>query len=146
MTAGDRRADSEAQVDDFFEVLAQLTVEDVFLLGQLWSEEDEATRRRAWQRAKPAIELARLTDLLDEARRDVGAWMQATPSDFQGISGLLGRQADDVSVRRHAAPAVLDAVAGLLAGADLYPDETNALLRPWRAVTDDEEDARTAAG
>ena len=104
-------------------------------MAQLWQEEDAAARKRAWQRAKTTIERARLTEVLDRARDDVGFWMQATPSDFQGIGGLLGQEGDHVSVRRAAAPAVLDAVAALLAERDLPESDYDLLTRPWRIAT-----------
>jgi hypothetical protein len=65
--------------------------------------------------------------------------MQATRSDFQGIGGLLGQEGDHVSVRRAAAPAVLDAVAALLAERDLNASDFDLLTRPWRIATEYEK-------
>ena len=129
----------EDTIDQLLDQLPAVTAEDALLMAQLWEEEDAAGRKRAWQRAKASIERAKLGEVLDRAREDVGFWMQATPSDFQGIGGLLGQEGDHVSVRRAAAPAVLDAVAALLAERDLQASDFDLLTRPWRIATEYEK-------
>jgi hypothetical protein len=131
----------EDTIDQLLDQLPAVTSEDALLMAQLWEEEDSASRQRAWQRAKTSIERAKLGEVLDRAREDVGFWMQATRSDFQGISGLLGQEGDHVSVRRAAAPAVLDAVAALLAERDLQASDFDLLTRPWRIATEYEKGA-----
>jgi hypothetical protein len=129
----------EDTIDQLLDQLPEVTSEDALLMAQLWQEEDATERRRAWARAKASIERANLGEVLDRAREDVGFWMQATRSDFQGISGLLGQEGDHVSVRRAAAPAVLDAVAALLAERDLQASDFDLLTRPWRIATEYEK-------
>ncbi|CAN5801150.1 hypothetical protein BH24CHL6_BH24CHL6_16610 [soil metagenome] len=140
MVLGSRRRSAEAATNKLIDALWELSVEDTLLLGQLWSEDGAEIRQRAWQRAKPAIERARLEDLLDRVRGEVGQWMQATPADYQGIGGLLGRETADVLIRRAAAPAVLDAVAGVLAEPDLMIEDLDALLRPWRVANEPDDE------
>jgi len=135
----------EDTIDELLDQLPGMTSEDALLMAQLWDEEDAEARKRAWQRAKSAIERARLTEILDRARDDVGFWMQATRSDFQGIGGLLGQEGDHVSVRRAAAPAVLDAVAALLAERDLQESDFDLLTRPWRIATQYDNDVSVDA-
>jgi len=137
----------EDTIDELLDRLPAVTAEDALLMAQLWEEEDATGRQRAWQRAKAAIERAGLGEVLDRAREDVGFWMQATPADYQGISGLMGREGGHVSVRRAAAPAVLDAVAALLAEGDLQSADFDLLTRPWRIATEYETGMeRNAAG
>jgi hypothetical protein len=138
----------EDTIDQLLDQLPSVTSEDALLMAQLWEEEDATGRKRAWQRAKASIERARLTEVLDRAREDVGFWMQASRSDFQGIGGLLGQEGDHVSVRRAAAPAVLDAVAALLAERDLQAADFDLLTRPWRIATEHESigDSHAAGG
>jgi hypothetical protein len=152
MVLSSRRRGAEKATNQLIDALWELSVEDTLLLGQLWSEDGAETRQRAWQRAKPAIERAGLDDLLNQVRGEVGQWMQATPADYQGIGGLLGRESGEVLIRRAAAPAVLDAAAGVLAEPDLMIEDVDALLHPWRVANEpDDEPAgtnppRTAAG
>jgi len=135
----------EDTIDQLLDQLPEVTSEDALLMAQLWQEEDATERRRAWERAKSSIERAKLGEVLDRAREDVGFWMQATRSDFQGISGLLGQESNHVSVRRAAAPAVLDAVAALLAERDLLASDFDLLTRPWRIATEYEKGAENDA-
>jgi len=144
MASSSRRGNAREAVDRLLDDLSELNTEDTLLMAQLWSDEDSTARQRAWGRAKTAIGRAGLADLLESARVEVGQWMQATPADYQGISGLLGRQSDHISVRASAAPAVLDAVAGVLAQPDLLGDDYDVLLRPW-SVANEEDDAQLDA-
>jgi hypothetical protein len=128
-----------AAVGDVLDELDTLSEEDLLLLAQLWSEEDDDARRRAWQRAKAAIERSGLTDVLDGARADVGSWLKASQSDFHGVLGLLGREGGHVSARQSAAPAVLDAVAAALAEHDLFSEDHAVLSRPWRITLDHDD-------
>jgi len=134
-TSPRRRA---AEVESLLQDLDRLSAQDTAVLAELWADEDEAGRRRAWQRAKAAIERSGGAELLDRARLEVGRWMLAGQSDYQGIGGLLGRQSDEASLRRLAAPALLDAVAGLLAEPDMQADDADVLLRPWRLLREAE--------
>lgn len=130
----------DERVASLLDELGKLTNDDAFEMAELWGEEDGAARRRAWQHAKASIERARLTAVLDRARTEVGDWMKAAPADFQGISGLMGREGEHVSARRAAAPALLDAVAGLLAERELDPADFELLTRPWRSATENAAD------
>lgn len=126
----DRRG--SAIVERVLRELDVLEEAGVLLLAELWFREDDQSRRRAWRRAKEAIERAGLSDVLTRAREGVGEWMLASPQDYQGISGILGRDGDHVAVRRIAAPAVLDAVVALLAEGDLHSADYDVLARPWQ--------------
>ncbi len=128
----------EETLEQLLGELPSITEEDALLMAQLWADEDQAARQRAWQRAKATIERKGLTKALDNARKEVTGWMQATSSDYQGISGLLGREGDHMIVKRAAAPAVLDAVAALLAERDLFGEDYDVLSRPWRIALERE--------
>jgi hypothetical protein len=117
--------------------LGELTEDDLVDLVEAWQREDEATRRRAWTKAKAEIERRRLHKSLEHARHAVARWMAAGRSDFHGIGGLLGLPAEQARLRTLAAPAVLDAVVALLAEPALDSDEYDTLSRPW-SVLDDE--------
>lgn len=132
------RPEVEDELDQMLDALTQFSIEDALLMAQLWSEEDQAARQRAWQRAKITIERAGLSDLLDSAREEVGDWLRATPADYQGISGLLGREGDHVSYRRAAAPAALDAIVAMLARDELFSADYDVLSRPWRVAREEE--------
>ena len=103
--------------------------------------EDDAARRRAWQRAKSVIERRRLTDSLDRARHEVGRWAAAGRSDYHGIGGLMGMPADQARLRLRTAPAALDAAAAVLAGDELEPEDRAVLSRPWLAVDEIADEA-----
>jgi hypothetical protein len=129
----------EDAVDRLLDELPRLSEEDLLLLAQLWSDESDEARRRAWQRAKAAIERSGLTAVLDGARQDVGNWLKASQADFHGVLGLLGREGGHVSARQSAAPAVLDAVAATLAEHDLFSEDYDVLSRPWRITLDHDD-------
>jgi hypothetical protein len=137
MSQADEAHEGRARVEALLAQLAALSSDDALFLAELWSEENAAARRLAWQRAKSAIERAGSSDLLDRARADVGAWMQATPADFHGISGLLGREGEPAGARRAAAPALLDAAAGFLAERELHATDFDVLTGPWRRAMED---------
>jgi hypothetical protein len=132
---------AQAELDALLAGLDLLTDDDVWYLADLWSKEDDAARRRAWVKAKTAIEEADLTRDLDRVRSSVGAWMQSNSSDFTGIEGLLGSSGSGASSRRGAAPAFIDAAAAILAGDALDEGEQKVLLRPWRELGEDEAEA-----
>ena len=132
---------AQAELDALLAGLDLLTDEDVWYLADLWSKEDDAARRRAWVKAKTAIEEADLTRDLDRVRSSVGAWMQSNSSDFTGIEGLLGSSGAGASGRRGAAPAFIDAAAAILAGDALDEGEQKVLLGPWRGLGEDEAEA-----
>ncbi len=129
----------EDALREILDALPSLDPEHLFQLAQLWSEEDQRARRDAWQRAKVALDADDRADLLEQAREDVGSWMRTTQADFHGISGILGREDDQASLRRNAAPAVLDAACGLLAEVDLQAADYDVLSRPWRLTIDSGE-------
>lgn len=140
MARNPRQRPSESAVQLLLEEIDELSAQDTAVLAELWAEEDEGSRRRAWQRAKAAIERSGGTQLLDRARLELGRWMLGGQSDYHGIGGLLGRQSEEASLRRLAAPALLDAVAGLLAEPDIQADDADVLLRPWRLLHEAERD------
>jgi hypothetical protein len=131
---------ARADLDELLASLDLLSDDDVWYLADLWSKEDEAGRRRAWVKAKTAIERTGLARELDRIRSSVGSWMQANASDFQGIEGLLGSAGAGASGRRGAAPAFIDAAAAILAGEALDERDRSILLGPWRALGDEESD------
>ena len=126
--------DQTGQIDALLDGLAALTEEDVALLAGAWEEEDDATRRRAWATAKGHMRRAKTERLMDQARNDVGRWAAASRADYQGIAGLLGQPTHEANVRLRAAPAVLDAVAAILAADALDEDERLVLARPLESV------------
>jgi hypothetical protein len=132
---------AQAELDTLLAGLDLLTDDDVWYLADLWSKEDDAARRRAWVKAKSAIEASGLISELDRVRSSVGAWMQANSSDFTGIEGLLGSAGQGASGRRGAAPAFIDAAAAILAGDALDEGDKRVLLGPWRGLGEDESEA-----
>ena len=132
---------SQAELDALLAGLDLLTDDDVWYLADLWSKEDDAARRRAWVKAKAAIEASGLTSELDRVRSSVGAWMQSNSSDFTGITGLIGSAGENASGRRGAAPAFIDAAAAILAGDALNEGDQKVLLGPWRGLGEDEPEA-----
>jgi hypothetical protein len=129
---------AQAEIDEVLASMELLSDDDAMFLAELWDKEDQAARRRAWAKAKIAIEGNGLTRDLDKVRTSVGEWMQANSSDFQGIEGLLGGAGSPQGVRRSAAPAFIDVAASILAGDALDDDDRGVLTRPWRALTEDE--------
>jgi hypothetical protein len=125
----DRRRAEEA-VDQLLDELPLLSEYETLIMAQLWADENDEARRRAWQRAKPAIRRTGLDDLLSRAREEVAVWMRASQADFAGLAGLLGREGGHVSARQSAAPAVLDAIAATLAQRELHSADYDLLLRP----------------
>jgi hypothetical protein len=134
--------DAQAELDTLLASLDLLTDDDAWYLADLWAKEDDAARRQAWGRAKAAIEASDLISELDRVRNSVGAWMQASSSDFTGIEGLLGSSGSGASGRRGAAPAFIDAAAAILAGDALDEGDEKVLLGPWRALGEDEAEAQ----
>lgn len=128
------RERAASAVDEVLDALPQLSEYETLVMAQLWTEEDETARRRAWQRAKQSIRRARFDDILDDARVEVASWTKASQADFQGIAGLLGRDGGHVSARQSAAPAILDVIAARLAARDLHSDDHDLLERPWRGA------------
>ena len=133
---------AQAELDSLLASLDLLTDDDVWYLSDLWSKEDDAARRRAWVKAKTAIEQSGLTREMDRIRSSVGSWMQANSADFQGIQGLLGSAGEGASGRRGAAPAFVDAAAAILAGDALDEADQMVLLGPWRTLGEDEAEAQ----
>ncbi len=130
-----------SQIDELLASMDLLADDDVAYLAELWDKEDKRARGSAWAKAKPAIEQAGLTRDLDRVRVSVSSWMQASPSDFQGIEGLLGGAGGPAGARRAAAPALIDAAAAMLAGEALDSDEQRVLTGPWRTLTEDESES-----
>jgi hypothetical protein len=133
--------DARAELDELLASLELLADDDVAYLAELWDKEDGTARREAWIKAKPAIEKAGLMRDLDRVRSSVGAWMQASSSDFQGIDGLLGGAGGAAGARRAAAPAFIDAAAAILAGDALDEGDQRVLAGPWRRLTEDEPES-----
>lgn len=131
--------EAQADLDALLASLDQLTDDDVRFLADLWQHQDAAARRRAWAKAKVAIERNGSDRELTRVRTAVGEWMQANRADFQGIEGLLGSAGPVAGGRRSAAPALIDAAAAIAAGDELEGDDRDVLLRPWRAMTIEED-------
>lgn len=127
------------ELDRLLEALDPLTEDEMLVLVEAWDEQDEATRRRAWAKAKQEISRRGLDRTLERARHSVGRWAAAGRSDYHGIGGLLGLPGGEARLRMLAAPAVLDAVAAMLAERILEDDELEVLMRPWQALQDEGE-------
>ena len=136
--------DAQAEIDALLAGLDLLTDDDVWFLADLWQKEDAAARRRAWPKAKAAIEAAGADRELTRVRTAVGEWMQASRSDYQGLEGLLGASGPVAGSRRTAAPALIDAAAAILAGDALDRADQAVLLGPWQTLTSDEGDQSSA--
>ena len=132
--------DSQAELDTLLASLDLITDDDAWFIADQWSQEDAAERKRAWASAKAVIEKRGLMRELDRIRGSIGGWMATKGSDFQGIDGLLGSAGSGAGARQSAAPALVDAVAALLAGDGLSDDEAGVLLRPWQAFGADEDE------
>ena len=122
-------------VEDVLDTLDGLDEADMLALKALWDDQSGAMRERAWRHAKSIIERRGLDDSLYWAREAVAAWAGAARTDFSGIEGLLGRPGTQVCGRQVAVPAVLDAVAAILARDELSADEEATLSTPWAEVT-----------
>jgi hypothetical protein len=140
----------EAPVTDDLDLLLDqldsLDDEDIWLLGDAWSQENEEARRRAWAHAKKAIDAGGRGDELDDARHEVSRWMNASRTDFHGIQGLLGQAGGTVGGRHAAAPAIIDAAAAILAGGTLPAEDEDVLMAPWRALEAATADGERATG
>lgn len=132
---------ARAEIDELLASMDMLADEDVDFLAEMWEKEDQDARGKAWAQVKPAIEKAGLMKDLDRVRMSVGEWMRTSASDFQGIEGLMGSSGGPAGARRAAAPAFIDAAAAILAGDALEDDEKQVLIRPWRALTEDEPES-----
>jgi hypothetical protein len=127
----------EDEVDRLLDRLATLSDDEVALLAAAWQEENDVARQRAWQTVKPSLRHGRLDRVLDRARSEVGRWAAVGRSDFSGIGGLLGQPVEQANARMRAAPAVLDAVAAILAEDVLDREDWVVLSRPWKSATGD---------
>jgi hypothetical protein len=132
---------ARADIDELLASMDMLDDDHVAHLAELWEKEDGDHRRRAWMKAKPAIERASLMSELDKVRSSVSSWMQANSSDFQGIEGLMGGSGGPAEARRAAAPAFIDYAAAILAGDALDDAERRVLVNPWSALTEEESEA-----
>jgi hypothetical protein len=132
--------DSQAELDTLLASMDLMTDDDAWFLADQWGLEDAAERKRAWASAKTAIEERGLMKELDRVRGSIGGWMAASKSDFQGVAGLMGSAGSGAGARQSAAPALVDAVAALLAGDGLSDDEAGVLLRPWQALGGEEDE------
>jgi hypothetical protein len=129
------------ELDLLLDELGPLTDDDMHLLVEVWDEQDDSTRRRAWTRAKAEIERRGMERRLEQVRHEVGRWAAAGRSDYHGIGGLLGMPADQARLRTLAAPALLDAAVAILTGSALPYDEHDVLMRPWQALNEQADES-----
>jgi hypothetical protein len=131
---------AQAELDALLASLDMLTEDDVWYLAEMWQQEDAGARKRAWAKARLAIEKNGSDPELTRVRTAVGQWMQASRSDFHGIEGLLGSAGGGAGGRRTAAPAFVDAAVAILAGGALEDEHRSVLLGPWQKLTSDEDE------
>lgn len=99
-----------------------------------WQEESASKRTQAHQVAQTAALASRRRDAARNAQDEAMTWLEAPlrPLDAligQGVS--MANNRDEAEIRRHAMPAVIDAVVALVLR-DVLPDaDVATLLGPW---------------
>ena len=118
--------------------LPDLSEDEVRVLHAAWEGGDVALRSRAWQHGKRNLAERGSDGILRGAQDQVQRWMRDYASGRSATPTGIDPSFVDVQrldVRIAAAPAILDALLGVLVGDELDEDEREELMRPWEEAT-----------
>lgn len=125
-------------LDDILLRLPDLTEDEVRVLHAAWDGGDVGTRTRAWRHGKRILAAWRAESVLEGAKDQVQRWMRDFASGRSAVPNGIDPSFVDIQrldVRIAAAPAILDALLGVIAGEELDEDERDELMRPWVEAT-----------
>lgn len=129
MTVGDR-------IDGLFDRVARLDEHALRLVRATWDAQASGDRGAIWERVATLLSSRDQREAIDDARLRIAAWINSPGGGLPAsVGGAVGYQ--DIE-RQHAeqaaAPAVMDAVAAIVAGAGLTAAEKEFLTAPLRQV------------
>jgi hypothetical protein len=116
-----------------------LDQETVRVLHAAWEGGDADIRRDAWAHGKPILVRRGLEPAYHEARERVRRWVSDFATGRTAVPDAFDRSFGDqdrLDLRIAAAPALLDAIMGMLVGDALAEPERDELLAPWHEATD----------
>jgi hypothetical protein len=116
-----------------------LTVPDLTFLRAAWDGADETVRTRAWKEVRQVVaDLDRTVELQDLEERLVrwagGEALRGVYPPY-GVSGIEVRS--NSQLRFDALPPLMDAGASLLLGEELSQQSADALIDPWRTLSEE---------
>jgi hypothetical protein len=115
---------------------------DLRLLRLSWDEVPGADRAAAWQVVKRVVQRDPGKSLMEDGRSRLAEWVNNSATwtgfGFGEVATSTGSGMNMADVRRAALPALLDAVAALIAEDDLTDDQRAALLEPWSSIAQHE--------
>ncbi len=116
-------------VTDFLNRLWLLTPDQIDRLVSGWRDSDRDDLRVAHESLQSIADTdPEYRDQVRNAQGKLGPWLNTTR--FQDSSGLIGQSGQGES-RKMAGPALADAVAALVLGDLLEPEDAETLYRPW---------------
>lgn len=134
--------DHEAELDDLFDRLGEVTVGETRVMVGAWTAADATERTIAWQAVRREARASGRQKALDEAREALLRWS----NDFgHGIPALAysfsyNDDSDRLDTRIAALPPVLDAAAATILRDRLTDEQFDALYGPWAVATSEEEE------
>lgn len=124
----------QAAAEAILQRLPMVTADEARMLRGLWEGGDAVVRQRAWVHGKQALTAHGADDLYEKANHAVGRWIRdyATggPAPPYEVYASFSDQSR-LDARIGAAPAILDAILGMLVHDLLPTDEIQELLAPW---------------
>ncbi len=114
---------------DFLTRLWLLTPDQISRLVGAWRDADRDELHAAHEKLQALVDTdAEYRDEVRSAQGKLAPWLNTTR--FEDSTGLIG-QAGQGESRKMAGPALADAVAALVIGDLLEPEDAETLYRPW---------------
>ena len=133
----------EERLDALLKEILRMSDADLRLLRLNWDEVRSEDREAAWQVVKRVVQGDPGRSLMEEARSRLAEWVNNSATwtgfGFGEVPTSTGSGMNLADVRRAALPALLDAIAALIAEDELTDDQRTALVEPWSSVTQHEK-------
>jgi hypothetical protein len=140
--------DYEEAIDDFFERLLDVSVDEARAMTAAWGAIDPAERTAAWALVRAETKAAKRQSALDDARDAVLRWagdavhsLEGSPYSFTYGDDLQRRES-----RNDALPPVIDAAAATIVRDRLADDIYDVLFGPWALGIEPAPEGRTDRG
>jgi hypothetical protein len=118
----------------FLDRAGHLDREATRVLAAAWRAGDANARRAAWGEVTRAAKRTGRAAQLDDVRREIELWGRAAGGSPWTWEWATMTDIDRSDIRRSAMPALLDAAAAILLGAQLSGPARDTLLAPWEAA------------
>ena len=142
--------DYEDALGDFGDQVDRLDAGDCMAMRAAWEGDDPSRRQRAWKEVDAAIATTGRSQAMERLETGLSRWdamafigptMFAYAGGLPAAVSLMAAGPDGGLARQSAVPPLLDAGAALLVRDAISDDAFEALVGPWRSISEDGDEA-----